>query len=397
MKKNSFPFLSVAVLSVIALVSCGGTANNAKPLIFFNRQPSDPTTSAVDMDTMNFSDKTYYVGFDAAAGGDVQGKMITDYLKTKTKAELDNNGDGTLGYVLCIGDAAHNDSKARTLGIRKALGTAKDDSTAADVKQDGSVTVKDGTLVVKELAAKVMTGADGSTWNADAAKDATTAWVSKLGTEIDMFVSNNDGMAEGCLSNPSFPNVPIFGYDANADAVADIGTGKMTGTVSQNVDAQAAGTLQMIRNICDGLTGEDVYKKGFTENDQYGNKISASMEYISSTKAVLASNTAVTAANYTNYTSGSRDTGIAQLTSSAKTLKVWIDLYNASDNFLSSSYKPALEYYAGKMNINLSFTLGDGSSENSVSDYFVNLDNFDAFAVNMVKTNSGSLYTGKII
>jgi len=397
MKKNSFPFLSVAVLSVIALVSCGGTANNAKPLIFFNRQPSDPTTSAVDMDTMNFSDKTYYVGFDAAAGGDVQGKMITDFLKTKTKAELDKNGDGTLGYVLCIGDAAHNDSKARTLGIRKALGTAKDDSTAADDKKDGSVNVKDGTLVVKELAAKVMTGADGSTWNADAAKDATTAWVSKLGAGIDMFVSNNDGMAEGCLSNPSFPNVPIFGYDANADAVADIGTGKMTGTVSQNVDAQAAGTLQMIRNICDGLTGEDVYKKGFTENDQYGNKISASMAYISSTKAVLASNTAVTAANYTNYTSGSRDTGIAQLTSSAKTLKVWIDLYNASDNFLSSSYKPALEYYAGKMNINLSFTLGDGSSENSVSDYFVNLDNFDAFAVNMVKTNSGSLYTGKII
>jgi methyl-galactoside transport system substrate-binding protein len=408
MKNHSIPLI-MAVACVFALASCGGTSttsttsstvtsnNKDKPLVFFNRQPSNPTTGAIDMSTMNFSDKTFYVGFDAAGGGTVQGTMITDYLKTKNKADLDRNNDGILGYVLCIGDSAHNDSKARTLGIRTALGTAKDASTDADTKQEGSVTVKDGTLKVVELAAKVMTGSDGSTWNANAATEAMGTWAGSLGNKIDMVVSNNDGMAMGCLSSTSYPaGVPIFGYDANADAVAAIGTGKLTGTVSQNVDAQAAGTLQTIRNMCDGVTGEDIIKKGISEADQYGNKITPSMQYVSSTKALLALNAAVTSSNWTSYKANTRDAGIKQLGTNAKTIKLWYDLYNAGDNFLSSSYKPALEYYAAKMNITLNYVGGDGSSENTVSDYFINLDRFDAYAVNMVKTNSGSIYTGKL-
>jgi methyl-galactoside transport system substrate-binding protein len=390
MNKKLIP---AAFLLSMVLASCGGTStpNKEKALVFFNRQPSDPTTGVIDSTTMGFSDKTFYVGFDAAAGGDVQGTMITDYLKTKTIAELDKDGDGKLGYVLCIGDVGHNDSKARTKGIRKALGTLKDDSTDPTVKQEGSVAVKDGTLPVVELAAAAMTGSDGSTWNADKAKETATSWISSLGTKINMFVSNNDGMAMGCLSTTSYPTgTPIFGYDANADAVAAIGTGKMTGTVSQNVDAQAAGTLQVIRNIY------DIYTKGFTTADSYGNKISASMSYISASKAILAANSAVTKANWEDYKEGSRDAGIKDITASAKKIKIWIDLYNGSDNFLSSSYKPALQYYAAKMNITMNLVNGDGQSENSVSDNFVNLDNYDGYAVNMVKTNSGSLYTGKL-
>jgi ABC-type sugar transport system substrate-binding protein len=48
------------------------------------------------------------------------------------------------------------------------------------------------------------------------------------------------------------------------------GNGKLTGTVSQNVDAQAAGTLQVLRNLLDGLTGADVYTKGISEPDAVG-------------------------------------------------------------------------------------------------------------------------------
>ncbi len=120
------------------------------------------------------------------------------------------------------------------------------------------------------------------------------------------------------------------------------------------------------------------------------------MSYISASKAILAANSAVTKANWEDYKEGSRDAGIKDITASAKKIKIWIDLYNGSDNFLSSSYKPALQYYAAKMNITMNLVNGDGQSENSVSDNFVNLDNYDGYAVNMVKTNSGSLYTGKL-
>lgn len=398
MKKILIPML----VGVSMLASCGGTkvANKDKPLIFFNRQPSDPSTGEIDKKTMNFSDKTFYVGFDAAAGGDVQGKMITDYLATKTKAELDKDGDGILGYVLAIGDEGHNDSKARTLGIRKALKTVKNNSTNAGDSVEGTVKVKDGDLKVVELASKAMSGSDGSTWNADAAKDAFTAWAGQYKTQINMVVSNNDGMAEGMKSSTSWTaGTPLFGYDANADALADVKSGAMTGTVSQNVDAQAAGTLQMVRNLFDGVTPADAVKKGFSEVDQYGNKITPSMAYIAETKAVLAANSAVTATNIDQYYSATktvRDEGIKDVTAKAKKIKLWIDLYNGSDNFLSSSYMPAVKYYAKLMNIELHEVDGDGQSENSVTENFSNLGNYDAYAINMVKTNSGSNYTKKL-
>jgi methyl-galactoside transport system substrate-binding protein len=202
-------------------------------------------------------------------------------------------------------------------------------------------------------------------------------------------------MAMGCLNNSSFPKgTPIFGYDANADAVAAVGKGELTGTVSQNVDAQAAGTLQVIRNLLDGVTGDDVYKKGFSQADQYGNKISAEMAYLASTKALLAKNVAVNKDNWEQFKEGARDTGIKQINGDKK--KVLLTVYNAGDNFLSTSYVPALKYYAPLMNLDVTYVYGDGQSESTCTDKFVNLDNYDAYAINMVKTNSGVDYTDKL-
>jgi methyl-galactoside transport system substrate-binding protein len=80
------------------------------------------STGALDTDALNFNDKTYYVGFDANQGAELQGQMVVDYIKAHA-ADIDKNGDGTIGYVLAIGDIGHNDSIARTRGVRKALGT----------------------------------------------------------------------------------------------------------------------------------------------------------------------------------------------------------------------------------------------------------------------------------
>ena len=370
--------------------AAGVTLNKDKPLVFFNRQPSDPTTGEIDMTSMNWNDKTYYVGFDAAAGGAVQGQLITDYLAKADPAKIDRNGDGVIGYVLCIGDVGHNDSKARTEGIRKALGTWNG-STDPTNSKEGSVVVGGKTFKVVELEGKAMTGTDGSTWNANAATEAMGGWATKFGTQIDMVVSNNDGMAMGCLQASNYPaGVPIFGYDANADAIEAIGAGKLSGTVSQNVDAQATATLQVLRNLLDGLTGSDVYTKGISEPDQYGNQISAPVAYWADQKAVMAANSGVNSDNWQMYTAGTRDAGVKQTTAPAK--KVLLTIYNAGDNFLSSSYIPALQYYAPLLNINLTIVQGDGQNESSCLDKFTNLSNFDAYAINMVKTNSASNY-----
>lgn len=388
--------LAAAGMSFVGCSKAGGTKvqNKDKPLVFFNRQPSDPTTGTIDTAAVNWNDKTYYVGFDAAGGGAVQGKLVTDFLANADPAKIDRNGDGIIGYVLCIGDVGHNDSKARTEGVRRALGTWNG-STDPTVKQDGSVVVGGKKFKVVELEAKAMTGTDGSTWNANAATEAMGGWATKFDKNIDLVLSNNDGMAMGCLQASNFPaGVPIFGYDANADAVEAIGAGKLFGTVSQNVDAQAAGTLQVIRNLLDGLTGTDVYTKGFSVPDQYGNKITPDVQYKADQRGLFALNGPVDPSNWKSYTEGNRDAGIKQTTAEKK--KVLLTIYNSADNFLSSSYLPALKYYAPLMGLDLTVVQGDGQSEASCLDKFTNLGNFDAYAINMVKTNSAADYTDKL-
>ena len=99
----------------------GEVANN-KPLVWFNRQPSNSSTGELDMNALSFNEDTYYVGFDANQGAELQGTMVVDYIKANIDS-IDRNGDGVIGYVLAIGDIGHNDSIARTRGVRAALGT----------------------------------------------------------------------------------------------------------------------------------------------------------------------------------------------------------------------------------------------------------------------------------
>ena len=110
-------------------------ANKDKPLVWYNRQPSNSSTGELDMAALNFNDDTYYVGFDANQGAELQGTMIKEYIE-KNIDTIDRNGDGVIGYVLAIGDIGHNDSIARTRGVRNALGTA--------VETDGAVNSESG-------------------------------------------------------------------------------------------------------------------------------------------------------------------------------------------------------------------------------------------------------------
>ena len=72
------------------------------------------------MAALSFNEDTYYVGFDANQGAELQGTMVKDYIEANIDT-IDRNGDGVIGYVLAIGDIGHNDSIARTRGVRKAL------------------------------------------------------------------------------------------------------------------------------------------------------------------------------------------------------------------------------------------------------------------------------------
>ena len=69
---------ALAILLVLVMVMAfsgtafaAGVPNDQKPVIWFNRQPSNSTTGELDMDALTWNDKTYYVGFDAKQGAEL--------------------------------------------------------------------------------------------------------------------------------------------------------------------------------------------------------------------------------------------------------------------------------------------------------------------------------------
>ena len=386
--------------------STGGSVENKdKPLCWFNRQPSSSATGELDKDALNFNGNTYYVGFDANQGAELQGQMVLDYIK-KNADTIDRNGDGVIGYVLAIGDIGHNDSIARTRGVRKALGTGveKDgelnsaptgtntDGKAAEVK-DGEVEVNGKKYVIRELASQEMKNSAGATWDAATAGNAIGTWASSFGDSIDLVVSNNDGMGMSMFNAWSKDNkVPTFGYDANSDAVAAIAEG-YGGTVSQHADVQAYLTLRVLRNALDGVDVDT----GIGTADEAGNVLSEDVyKYSEEERSYYALNAAVTADNYKDFT----DSTVVwkpvsnQLDSSKHaTKKVWLNIYNASDNFLSSTYQPLLQKYDDLLNLDVEYIGGDGQTESNVTNRLGNPNQYDAFAINMVKTDNAASYT----
>ena len=286
-------------------------ANKDKPLVWFNRQPSNSSTGELDMAALSFNDNTYYVGFDANQGAELQGTMIKDYIEANIDG-LDRNGDGVIGYVLAIGDIGHNDSIARTRGVRKALGTGveKDgeinsepvgtntDGSAAAV-QDGEIEVGGKKYVVRELASQEMKNSAGATWDAATAGNAIGTWSSSFGEEIDIIASNNDGMGMSMFNAWSKDQeVPTFGYDANSDAVAAIAEG-YGGTISQHADVQAYLTLRVLRNALDGVDVDT----GIGTEDDAGNVLSDDVYvYNADERSYYALNVAVTAAHTHTHT-----------------------------------------------------------------------------------------------
>ena len=422
--------LSLAAAMALGLAACGGgtttaesstppagettpatgapsaeVTNAEKPLVWFNRQPSNSTTGELDMAALTFNDNTYYVGFDANQGAELQGQMVLEYIQNNIDG-LDRNGDGIIGYVLAVGDIGHNDSIARTRGVRSALGTAVEvdgnvDSTPVGTNLDGTSTyVKDGsieingtTYTVRELASQEMKNSAGATWDAATAGNAINTWSASFGDQIDVVVSNNDGMGMAMFNAWSQANnVPTFGYDANADAVAAIANG-YGGTISQHADVQAYLTLRVLRNALDGVDVDT----GIGTEDDAGNVLSDDVYYYDeASRSYYALNVAVTAENYQDFLVSTVTYAPVsnQLDASAHPEKsVWLNIYNAADNFLSATYQPLLQNYDDLLNLKVEYIGGDGQTEGNITNRLTNLDSYDAFAINMVKTDNAASYT----
>ena len=187
--------------------------------------------------------------------------------------------------------------------------------------------------------------------------------------------------------------VPTFGYDANSDAVAAIADG-YGGTISQHADVQAYLTLRVLRNALDGVDIDT----GIGTADDAGNVLTDDVyTYNEEQRSYYALNVAVTADNYQDFTDATKiyEPVSNQLDESAHpSKKVWLNIYNAADNFLSATYQPLLQNYDDVLNLEVEYIGGDGQTESNITNRLGNPGQYDAFAINMVKTDNAASYTG---
>ena len=260
--------------------------------------------------------------------------------------------------------------------------------------KDGSIDVGGTTYTVRELASQEMKNSAGATWDAATAGNAITTWSASFGDQIDVVVSNTDGMGMAMFNGWSqAQGVPTFGYDANSDAVAAIANG-YGGTISQHADVQAYLTLRVLRNALDDVDIDT----GIGTADDAGNVLSEDVyRYDEASRSYYALNVAVTAENYEDFLNSTVTYAPVsnQLDAEAHPTKnVWLNIYNSADNFLGSTYQPLLQKYDDLLNLNVEYIAGDGQTEANITNRLGNPSAYDAFAINMVKTDNAASYTG---
>ena len=156
----------------------------------------------------------------------------------------------------------------------------------------------------------------------------------------------------------------------------------------------AKGSMTGRRNALDGVDIDT----GIGTADDAGNVLSSDVFYYDeASRSYYALNVAVTADNYEDFLDSTVTYAPVsnQLDATAHPTKnVWLNIYNSADNFLGSTYQPLLQKYDDLLNLNVEYIAGDGQTESNITNRLGNPDMYDAFAINMVKTDNAASYTG---
>lgn len=245
--------------------------------------------------------------------------------------------DGYFGYIVCVGEDGNPEAIDRTQGCVDAINEICE---AAGIQ-------------AHELERHTCVGADGSTWNDQAAKEFVERCVTQYSGKLDFIVSNNDGMAIAASGATGLlKNTPIIGFDALGSACDMIKAGTLAGSVSQNGDDQALAAATVLANLLTGTTP--------VIDENYGGKAELNLEDLDE-HIVQTQFAAVTAANADSLKPGSYVT--VNENSAVKGKKMLIATYSNNDNFIKETYRSALPYYAEALGFEVEVIEGDGSND----------------------------------
>ena len=211
------------------------------PLILINREPLGDNGDESYEGILN-NEKVCYVGADARQSGTYQGEMV---LALDDKGDV--NGNGTVDYVMIIGDPENPDAQYRTEYSIKAL--------------------TDAGVAVNELVSNV------GNWDQAKGQEIAAAALAQFGDEIDVIFCNNDGMALGAAAAISAAgrtvgeDIYLLGVDALAECQEMVQNGTMTGTVLNDHIGQSHAAVDAAVAALNGEALENYYWVNYVKVD----------------------------------------------------------------------------------------------------------------------------------
>ena len=196
------------------------------PVVFINREPT--------ADDMALSENICYVGADARQSGTFQGEIVAE---TENKGDI--NGNGTVDYVMIMGDPENIDAQYRTEYSIKAL--------------------TDAGLAVNKLFEQ------RGDWDQTKGQELAATALTQFGTDVDVIFCNNDAMALGAAQaikdagRVVGEDIYLLGVDALAECVEMVNNGTMTGTVLNDHNGQSHAAADAAIKAAAGETLEKYY------------------------------------------------------------------------------------------------------------------------------------------
>ena len=194
--------VDVMILNLVQSSSAASVIQKADaagiPVVFINREPTK--------EDLDLSKLVCYVGADARQSGTFQGEIVA-----ATENKGDFNGNGTVDYVMIMGDPENVDAQYRTEFSIKAL--------------------EDAGLKVNKLFEQ------RGDWDQTKGQELAATALSQYGNDIDVIFCNNDAMALGAYQaivdagRVVGEDIYLLGVDALAECVEMVNNGTMTGTV----------------------------------------------------------------------------------------------------------------------------------------------------------------------
>ena len=201
------------------------------PVVFINREPSAEDLASYE--------KACYVGADARQSGTFQGEIIA-----ATENKGDFNGNGTVDYVMIMGDPENVDAQYRTEFSIKAL--------------------TDAGLKVNKLFEQ------RGDWDQAKGQELAATALTQYGDKIDVIFCNNDAMALGAAQAITAAgrtvgkDIYLVGVDALEEAKAMVEAGTMTGTVLNDHIGQAHTAGDCVKTFIDGGLNKDDGDQNYT-------------------------------------------------------------------------------------------------------------------------------------